>query len=109
MEVPPYVPRLDVLVLGGLLTFENKLWQRVTIWVACAVVGVLPLLFYIVRLPEHTKVRNHLLTLFFELLSWTIINKMTIRTPAQRATITNTHITHPLMRTNRINCLFWDG
>ena len=75
VEVPPYVPRLDVLVLGGLLNFENQMWHRATVWGACALVAAMPLLFYIVR----HDVGNQLLAvqLCFDVLSFPIINKMT--------------------------------
>ena len=73
--VPAYIPRLDVLVLGGLFSFENEMWQRATVWIACAVVFMMPVVFYIVR----KDVGNYLIAtqVCFDVLSFPIINKMT--------------------------------
>ena len=64
-----------MLVLGGLFSFENEMWQRSTVWIACAVVLIMPLVFYIVR----KDVGNQLIAaqICFDLLSFPIINKMT--------------------------------
>ena len=75
VEVPPYVPRLDVLVLGGLLNFENHVWHRASVWGACAVVAAMPLVFFCVR---HDVGRWLLaVQVCFDVLSFPIINKMT--------------------------------
>ena len=74
MEVPPYVPRPQFVMLGGLLQFEHSLWQAVSVWAACAVVLSVPAWLRLAR----DDVGKQLLAvqLLFDTLSFPIITKM---------------------------------
>ena len=75
MEVPPYMPRPQVVLLGGLLQFEDSLWQAVGVWAACAVVLSVPAWLWL----AHGDLGKQLLAVqvLFDTVSFPVIVKMT--------------------------------
>ena len=49
LEVPPYVPQPQILMLGGLFQFEDSLWQTATVWGAGGVVLSIPVWLWLAR------------------------------------------------------------